>query len=1098
MASNKPLSERMVAELPLIKQLLAMGWEHVESRKVAGSYPERDSTRDVLLEGRLRTTLRKINLGVDDEPWLDDTRLSQMVGALQRPAGRNLLEINQELTELLIGGIEVAPPGGARQRQVRADYIDWNHPERNDFLVMDQFRVQLPGNSRKAIIPDLVLFVNGIPLVVIEAKAGQVADPLMHAIDQLRRYANRRGNVAEGNERLFHTNQLVIGTCFDDARVGTITATSNHYTQWKTIDPSTDDEVGTEVGHPAPFSLQEQLAAGMLRPERLLDLIRHCMLFTQTDEGQTIKVVARYQQYRAVRRAIKRLKTGQLKAPGVDDGRGGIVWHTQGSGKSLTMVFLIKAMRSDPVLTSFKVVVITDRTQLQQQLSATAELTDETVEIAKDVKDLKKHLAREGKDLVFAMIQKHRDPDGSTAEEKTVAAAELTKQFSDLGELNADHNILVLIDEAHRSHGSDLHMSLLTALPNCARIGFTGTPIIMGKRKKTLDIFGTYIDRYTIKESEEDGATVPILYEGRTTRGSVRDHDDLDELFDDMFVERTPEELARIKQRWATKGHVLEAPKLIEAKARNMLAHYVDTILPNRFKAQVVATSRAAAVRYREAFQNAQRELLAKLDSLPPGQRTAEAAEEYALRGGPTARLVRALRHRDIIARLDFVPIISGEHNDDAELAQWTNKARQKRAIQDFKKSLPIGASSDPGKTSPVAFLLVKSMLLTGFDAPVEQVLYLDRHIKEAELLQAIARVNRSREGKQAGYVIDFFGVAANLRAALAAYARDDLEGVLTDIREQIPRLREREQIVKNLFVERGVPKFDTLDDIEKCVQLLEDEKLRTEFDDALKQFAATMEIILPRLDARSHIVPLKTFGNIQRQARNRYRDLNGFDVSLYGAKVRQLIDDYVIAHGVDQMIPPVSITAADFDRKVSAMTNARARASEMEHAIRHHIDQHRDEDPAFYDRLSERLERILQDLKDQAEDLAQALWPLVEEARAGRQVGDGELSSVEAALYDLLRGAVPGHAKDGSLYEDRESALRAATVDVIAQIKVDVELVGFWDNPHKQSQLRSLIFERLDVAVSGEDLFNFNRLEDLSTSVLEFARANRSRFTGR
>ncbi|RJQ81920.1 type I restriction endonuclease subunit R [Amycolatopsis panacis] len=1087
----------MVAELPLIEQLVAMQWQHVESRRVAGRYLERDSTRDVLLERRLRAALRKINLGADGEPWLDDARISQMVGALQRPAGRDLLEINQELTALLIGGIEVAPPSGARQRQVRVDYIDWEHPERNDFVVMDQFRVQLPANNRKAIIPDLVLFVNGIPLVVIEAKAGQVTDPLMHAIDQLRRYANRRGDITEGNERLFHTNQLMIGTCFDDARAGTITAAPNHYAQWKTIEPATEDEVSAEVSHATPFSLQEQITAGMLRPERLLDLIRHCTLFTQTDDGQTIKVVARYQQYRAVRRAIERLKTGQPKAPGVDDGRGGIIWHTQGSGKSLTMVFLIKAMRSDPALRSFKVVVITDRAQLQQQLSDTAELADETVEVAKNVKDLKRHLARKGKDLVFAMIQKHRDPDGSTKQEKAAEAAELTKQFADLGELNTDHNILVLVDEAHRSHGSDLHMSLLTALPNCARIGFTGTPIIMGKRKKTLDIFGTYIDRYTIKQSEEDGATVPILYEGRTTRGSVRDHDDLDELFDDMFVERTPEELERIKQRWATKGHVLEAPNLIEAKARNMLAHYVDTILPNRFKAQVVATSRTATVRYRGAFQKAQRELLAQLDSLPPGMRTAKAAEDYALRGGPTARLVRGWRHRDLIARLDFVPVISGQHNDEAELSRWTNKPRQNQAIQDFKKPLPTGGNSDPEKTSPVAFLLVKSMLLTGFDAPVEQVLYLDRHIKEAELLQAIARVNRSRKGKRAGYVIDFFGVANNLRAALAAYARDDLEGVLADIREQIPKLREREHIVRKLFAERGVTSFDTPDDIEKCVQLLEDEKLRTEFEDALKQFAETMEIVLPRLDAKPHIVPFKTFGNIQRQARNRYRDLNGFDVSLYGAKVRQLIDDYVIAHGVDQTIPPVSVTAADFDRKVCAMTNARARASEMEHAIRHHIDQHRDEDPEFYDRLSERLERILQDLKDQAEELVQALWPLVEEARAGRQAGDGEFSPVEAALYDLLRSAVTGLTKDCALDEDRDSAVRAATVDVIFHIRQDIQLVGFWGNTFKQDQLRMRIFDRLVVNVAGDDLFDFDRLEDLSTSVLELARANHSRFTG-
>ncbi|GDY33346.1 hypothetical protein GTS_49790 [Gandjariella thermophila] len=580
---------------------------------------------------------------------------------------------------MLTGTHVDAPDGDDSQRGRRVDYIDWDHPERNDFVVMNQFRVELPGGQgHRAIRPDVVLFVNGLPLVVIEAKAPHTVDPIAHAIDQLRRYANQRtqGGIPEGSERLFHTNQVVIATSFDDARVGTFTSGPEHFAEWKTVEPGTPQQVASECGRadPAELSKQEVLVAGMLRPAHLLDLIRHFTLFMEAN-GRVVKVVARYQQYRAVRRAVTRLVNGKTRPEdGEHDHRGGVIWHTQGSGKSLTMVFLVRVMRTHPELTSFKVVVVTDRTQLQRQLSGTAELTDETVHVARKVKKVREYLARPGKDLVFAMIQKYRDTDdgddtGGTTE------SELAKAMKTLGELNADTRIVVLVDEAHRSQSSALHASLREALPNAALIGFTGTPIIMGKRKQTTTIFGVYIDKYTIKESEEDGATVPILYEGRTTKAAVRDGSGLDELFEDMFEEQTPEQRKQIQQRWGTKNNVLEAPKLIDRKARDMLRHYVDVVLPNRFKAQVVAVSREAAVRYRIGLRHARDDLLAELDALDAALRTTEAFDRVDSMPAHQARLVRAYRHRWLIARLDFAPVISGTHNDKTHLAEWTSDA---------------------------------------------------------------------------------------------------------------------------------------------------------------------------------------------------------------------------------------------------------------------------------------------------------------------------------------------------------------------------------------------------------------------------------------
>jgi type I restriction enzyme R subunit len=372
----------------------------------------------------------------------------------------------------------------------------------------------------------------------------------------------------------------------------------------------------------------------------------------------------------------------------------------------------------------FKVVVVTDRTDLQDQLGKTADLTGETVLTAKSVANLRELLSTPGKALIFAMIQKYRNPKARAADDAALKS---------LGVLDTSQDVVVMVDEAHRSQGSTLHANLLKALPNCARIGFTGTPIIMGRRKYTSTIFGDYLDRYTILESEADGATLPILYEGRTTKAAVRDAADLDELFEDMFAGHTAEEMEAIKKRWATRGNVLEAEKLIAAKARSMLDHYVGTVLPNRFKAQVVAATRKAAVLYRGALLAAREDLLARIDGLDPELRTPEAAERADSLPRRTARLVRAWPYRDVIAALEFVPVISGEQNDDADWADWTDPARQNAVVERFKRPLPIDGDADTEQTSAVAFLIVQSMLLTGFDAPAEQVLYLDRHIKEAE-----------------------------------------------------------------------------------------------------------------------------------------------------------------------------------------------------------------------------------------------------------------------------------------------------------------------------------------------------------------------------
>ena len=995
-------------EKPFVAQLQSLGWTYAEGSLDTPALTGRSTFTEVIQAGVLRERLRALNPGPahinGGQPWLDEARLSEAVAAITRLGTHKLMEANQKATGLLIKGLTVEGlPGwdGGRGQTIR--YIDWDTPANNRFTVVNQYRVDCPPgfNSGKAfIVPDLVLLVNGLPLVVVECKSPSIPEPLAQAVDQLRRYSNQRKAAFEiddneGSEALFATNQLLVATCNDSARVGCIGAAFEHYAQWKTVvgpdGTGSEIEVAQGLGK-ASLSEQERLIAGLLAPAHLLDVLKNFLLFIQVG-GQTIKSVCRYQQYRAVNRAIARLKTGRTRLQhGEHDERGGIIWHTQGSGKSLTMVFLVRKMRVDAQLRRFKVIVVTDRKDLQRQLSVTATLTGELVEVADSTADVKALARRKGPGLVFATIQKYRDAD--TVGDAPLTADDLPKvaqprasykagqPSADRFEvLNEDDSILVLVDEAHRTQAGDLHANLLAGLPNCARIGFTGTPIIMGEKKRTHEIFGEFIDRYTIKEAEADGATVPVLYEGRTANGAIKDGASLDELFEDLFRQHSKEELEAIKKKYATKGHIFDAPALIADKARDILRHYVTNILPNGYKAQVVAYSRLAAIRYFQALKTARDALLAEAEGLSPPDRAVD-DEALCQRPPQVQAVVQAWRYRDTLARIEFAPIISGSNNDHPAWETWTDGAAHEQLIKRFKKPLLLpGSHARPEKTDPLAFLVVKSMLLTGFDAPIEGVIYLDRPIREAELLQAIARVNRTGFGKRCGIVVDYYGVAQHLKEALAAYADEDLEGALASLRDEVLVLRERHLRVVDLFRRRGI---ESLDDTEACVEALGSEKLRAEFAVKLKAFLASLDTVLPRPEGLPYSADAKRLAYIYARARNRYKDtvVLGKDV---GAKVRRLIDEHVISLGIDPKIPPIQLTDAEFDTHVARAASDRAKASEMEHAIRSHIRKHTDEDPVLYRKLSERLNEILKTLGEQWNEVIAQLQKIIDELRTGK-----------------------------------------------------------------------------------------------------------------
>jgi len=576
---------------------------------------------------------------------------------------------------------------------------------------------------------------------------------------------------------------------------------------------------------------------------------------------------------------------------------------------------------------------------------------------------------------------------------------------------------------------------------------------------------------------------VPILYEARTAKGVVREGRDLDEVFEDMFAEQTEQEREELQRRYATRGDVLEAKRLIDAKARNILRHYVGTVLPGGFKAQLVAHSREATVRYREALLAARDELVREAEALPEHLRDVDPNEIELPR---RALLVRAYQQLDRLKAMDFVPVISpGTTNDEDRYTAWTDAGKQENRIEAFKHRFP--AEIEAGD-HPIAFLLVKSMLLTGFDAPIEQVLYVDRSLKQAELLQAVARVNRTAERKTCGYVIDYYGVANHLQEALKAYAAEDVEGTLKDLKDEIAKLDPQRRRIRMLFTERGVTPTATEQAKEACVQLLADPQLFDRYEAVLRKFLATVDKVLPRPDVKPFIPDSRLFAEIQLRARRRYRiDDGDFDPSLYGEKVRELIDQHLESLGIEQLLPPVSLTADDFREKVAKLPGARAKASEMEHAIRHHIEINFGKDPRRYRLLSERLAEILRQHQDEWEQQIHALGDLLGDLERDRPAADDQLSPVERALYGML---LEETATDGIVDETTDRRL----VDFSTKIQnVAVETIhrrDFWRQPVDQRDFSALIAQRLLV----DDICEPVQAQALADKLFEVIKHNRER----
>ena len=996
--------ELNLAENPAVKLLESLGYTYVPPEDLE---PERASLKETILAGRLAAALKRLN------PWLSDANVAKAVKAVTQVPAASLAEANEKVYMSLTYGIALEQDRGGGRKSHTVRFLDFERPEGNEWIVTRQYRVL---GSKKHVIPDVVAFVNGLPLAVIECKSPTIGDAWKaEAVKQLRRYqeADTRWK-DQGAPRLFEAAQVLVGTCGERAVYGTVGTPERFFLEWKEPYPLSVEQLGERLGRaPTP---QDGLLYGLLEPRSLLDIVRNFVVF-EVDGGRTVRKLTRYRQFIAVNEAMRRIRTARTPSA-----RGGIVWHTQGSGKSLTMLWLALKLRRDEAQQQPTVVIVTDRTKLDRQIAGVFQACGfPNPERADSVRGLRRILEHPTGRTVMTTIQKFQEVTGAGG------AAQRASVHPTLSEAA---NIFVMVDEAHRTQYRSLAANMRQALPNACFLGFTGTPIDK-KDRSTLQTFGPYIDTYTIEQAVRDKATVPIFYESRLPELQIIGQT-IDKVFDHVFADRTEDERAAIRQRFATEQAIAGAPRRIEAVCLDLIEHFTQFIAPNRFKAQVVASSRHAAVTFKET-----------LDRL----------------NGPESAL-----------------IMSAGHNDEARLARWhLRKDEQDQAIERFKD-----------RDDRLSVLVVCDMLLTGFDAPVEQVMYLDAPLKEHTLLQAVARVNRPLgDEKTYGLVVDYWGVSTELQDALAVFSTTDVQGALTPNVDELPRLESRHAAAMKFF-----QTVADRNDLDACVRVLEPEDVRAAFDLAFRRFSQSMDMLLPDQRALAYNADLRWLGKIRGTARARYRD-DRLDLSGCGEKVRKLIADAVVADGIQILVKEVQLFSPEFDEKVAALRTDDAKASEMEHAIRHEINVRVEENPVFYQSLRERLEEIIEQRRQERLDAAEQLSLLnsLREELQGEQAHarDIGLDARGFAIYGLLEQRRPMAAREDAAVYNAANRDLASLID--EEVAPFTELVDWWQKDDVQRQMRSKIKRQLRASGVATDA-----IESLAADIVDLAKVRTDR----
>ncbi|WAX55109.1 type I restriction endonuclease subunit R [Jatrophihabitans cynanchi] len=724
--------ERWVLEI-----LGELGWRHVYGPDIAPEEPgaERADWRETILEGRLAAAVTLLN------PDLPPAAVADVVATVKRAESPVVESENWRAYRFLTGGVPVEyHDAGGAARTARARLVDWDSPLGNDLAAVNQFTVQGPKKTRR---PDVLLFVNGLPLALFELKRpGKEYAKVTGAYRQTQTY---RAQIPD----VFKWNQVTVISDGLEALAGSFSAPWEHWAAWKTIDGRDRDPLNREGKRIPPV---EVLTRGMFAPAVFLDLVRN-FVATFGDGVSTRKVVAKYHQYWAVKKAV-----GETLEAVETDGRIGVVWHTQGSGKSMEMAFYAGAVMRHPGMANPTVVVLTDRNDLDDQLF------DDTFASAKPGSPLpeapvqaesREHLkgllaGRESGGIIFTTIQKF----GLTKEDR-----EAGRQFPLLSERL---NIVVMVDEAHRSNYDMIDgfaRNVREALPNASFIGFTGTPIDE-KDRSTIEVFGEYIDVYDMTQAIEDGVTVKVFYEPRLARVELPEdaREEIDEEFDDATTGSEDEISERLKTKWAKIEAIVGSQKRIKQLAADIVEHWEARKDVLAGKCMVVTMSRRIAV-----------DLYQEITRLRPDWHSAK----------DTAGTVKV--------------VITGSATDPASFQPHIRNAAERRAM----KARACDADD------PLEVVIVRDMWLTGFDSPPMHTMYVDKPMRSAGLMQAITRVNRTFRDKPSGLVVDYIGIAEDLRSALATYTdRDKRDRAIgEDVRASaIPEMLVEHSVVSGLL----------------------------------------------------------------------------------------------------------------------------------------------------------------------------------------------------------------------------------------------------------------------------------------------------------
>jgi type I restriction enzyme R subunit len=1036
--------EDPMSQLPAVELLVNLGWEYLTPGEAMALRGGR--RREVMLEDVLRAKLREINsFNYKGKTYpFSDAAIEGGIDAVVSVRDEGLVPTNHKLYDLLTLGksTEQSAEGNPVNPQLR--YFDWDNPENNTYQFCEEFEVEREG-SHDTLRPDIVLFVNGIPLGVMECKSPLIKDGVDAGISQ-----HIRNQKPDGIPRLFWYAQLLFSVNRDGGQYGATGATPEFWAEWREEAPdlkSLDEAIRRPLppqvwdaiesvpnktsrhetltlreNYARPATGQDHLLHSLCRPERFMEIFRKFIVF---DAGK--KKIARYQQYFAIHKILRRVLN--LGPSGNRDG--GVVWHTQGSGKSLTMVMLAKCLALHPAIQNPRLVLVTDRVDLDKQIRDTFADCGLIPKVGRRTSEGR---ATTGRDLKRRLERK----DGIV----TAVIDKFENALKDANHLDDDPNLFVLVDESHRSqHGKhyagqfgSMHKLMRKALPKACYIGFTGTPLKKAE-KDTARQFGGLIDTYTIDQAVNDKAVLRLLYEGRLVEQDVSQKQ-IDEWFERITRNRSDEQKRELKKKFATAGHLHKAEQRMRLIAWDVSTHFEDRFKGLGLKGQFVADSRLSAIRYRELF----REL---------GMVTCEVV---------ISKSDDREDHSD--------PSKENETEIQAFWDQMMNEHGSEEAYQDNIVSRFKG-EGDPD------IVIVCSKLLTGFDAPRNTVLYLDRSLKEHTLLQAIARVNRKFPGKDFGYIIDYRGILGELDKALETYGdlgdfdAEDLETAIFDIGSEIARLADHHAALKNLFQKVRNPQA-----YEEYVEILRDEAVRDDFVERLRAFARTLEIALSSMDWSERTPPgivkmyrddLKFFEDLRRYVRQLLAmDL---DYKEYAVQMQKLIDRHVGSDEVRKITPLVDIFDKEqFDAEVERLGSAAARADTIAHRTARTITERMDEDPVFYQRLSAILRKMIADYQAQRIAAAEYLKRAKEVAEEARTHGMAKVPPAlrdhvpALAFYNTLTKAIHGEEEpDGGSV----SQLSALALEIDATLR-DRIVVDWQSKPDAQNAIKNALEDRL------------------------------------